>query len=90
LCGFTEPGDQMNSDPLLGLLQDNGGATPTQALWPGSPAIDYGDPSRCPVADQRGIVRPADGDGDSSAVCDIGAYELRWLRVFLPITAAPS
>jgi len=34
------PGDQINTDPLLGPLQDNGGPTFTHALLPGSPAID--------------------------------------------------
>ena len=39
------PGDQVNTDPLLGPLQDNGGPTFTHALLPGSPAIDAGDPA---------------------------------------------
>ena len=38
------PGDQINTDPTLGPLQDNGGPTLTHALLPGSPAIDTGDP----------------------------------------------
>jgi hypothetical protein len=41
--GFlTGPGDQINTDPLLGPLQDNGGPTFTHALLPGSPAIGVG------------------------------------------------
>jgi hypothetical protein len=50
------PGDQINTDPLLGPLQDNGGPTFTHALLPGSPAIDAGDPnfSPPPFNDQRG------------------------------------
>ncbi len=63
------------ADPLLGPLQNNGGPTETHALLPGSPAIDAGDNSTCPDVDQRGEPRPADGDGDSTAVCDIGAFE---------------
>jgi len=75
-CGFTITGDLSNIDPLLGPLQDNGGHTKTHALQAESPAIDAGDNTVCPATDQRGITRPQDGDGDSVAVCDIGAYEL--------------
>jgi CSLREA domain-containing protein len=74
-CGLNAPGDLNNTDPLLGPLADNGGPTLTHALLPGSRAIDAGDNARCPATDQRGFLRPADGDGDGSAVCDIGAYE---------------
>lgn len=55
--GFlTGPGDQINTDPLLGPLQANGGPTFTHELLVGSPAIDAGDPgfSPPPVFDQRG------------------------------------
>jgi hypothetical protein len=50
------PGDQINTNPLLGPLQDNGGLTLTHALLPGSPAIDAGDPNFTPPPfhDQRG------------------------------------
>ena len=44
------PGDQINIDPMLGPLQDNGGPTFTHALLPGSPAIDSGDPNFVPPA----------------------------------------
>jgi hypothetical protein len=55
---LTGPGDQINTDPMLGPLQDNGGPTFTHALLPGSPAIDAGDPSFTPPPyyDQRGPV----------------------------------
>ena len=50
------PGDQINTEPLLGPLQDNGGPTFTHALLPGSPAINAGDPNFTPPPffDQRG------------------------------------
>jgi hypothetical protein len=37
------PGDQINTDPLLAPLQDNGGSTLTHMPLPGSPAIDAGE-----------------------------------------------
>ena len=69
-CGFNATGDLTNrATPGLGPLADNGGATQTEALLNGSPAIDAGDNSLCPAADQRGAPRP------QGPACDIGAYE---------------
>ena len=70
---LTDPGDQINTDPMLGPLQDNGGPTFTHALLPGSPAIDAGDPVFTPPPDydQRGF-------GYSRVLnsrIDIGAFE---------------
>jgi hypothetical protein len=64
-------GDRQSANPVLGELQDNGGATYTYALLAGSPAIGAAnpDPQRCTGTDQRGIARPQD------ATCDIGAFE---------------
>lgn len=73
---FNQTGDMQNTDPLLGPLQDNGGPTFTHALLEGSPAVDAGDPANCPATDQRGIARPADGDKNGDAVCDIGSFEM--------------
>ncbi len=68
-------------------LRDNGGNTPTHALLPGSNAIDAGS-GGCPDAggtpltmDQRGSTRPVDYDRDSTATCDIGAFELQAAEV---------
>ena len=76
------PPDLFDTDPLLGPLQYNGGATMTRMPLSGSPAIDgvapgYGttiddDPV---LTDQRGYARPMDGDADGVPLSDIGACE---------------
>src|SRR5262249_23909089 len=48
---------------------DNGGTVLTDALQPGSPAINGGSNAGCPAVDARGVSRP------QGASCDIGAYE---------------
>jgi len=63
-------------DPKLGALQNNGGATETMGLLPGSPAIDTGTNIGTLVTDQRGSIRPADGDGNGTWIRDIGAFEV--------------
>jgi len=75
-CGFVAPGDLSNSNPNIGVLANNGGPTFTHALLAGSPAIDAGNNATCSATDQRGSTRPIDGNGDTLAVCDIGAFEL--------------
>ena len=74
--GFlTATGDQINTDPLLAPLADNGVPTLTHALLMGSPAIDAGN-STLPT-DQRGFVRPFDSPLYPNAAngADIGAFE---------------
>jgi hypothetical protein len=52
----------------------------------GSPAIDAGDNGACPIDDLSGAYRPADGNGDGQAVCDLGAYEVQVLnQVYLTV-----
>jgi len=67
-AGFTV------ADPLLGPLQDNGGAVDTMAPLAGSPAIDQvpAAAAACPAADARGVARPVPAGG----TCDIGAVEI--------------
>jgi hypothetical protein len=70
-CWTAAAGDQIGTDPMLGILQSNGGPTQTHEPLNGSPAIDAGSPSCPPPAtDQRGIARP------QSTACDIGAFEV--------------
>jgi uncharacterized repeat protein (TIGR01451 family) len=75
-CHFTPgPGDQLNVDPNLGPILDNGGLNPTQAILPPSPAINAGNPAGCMgrlgllTTDERGLPR--------YGVCDIGAFEVQ-------------
>jgi hypothetical protein len=74
--GFlTGTGDQINTNPMLGPLQDNGGLTVTYQLLTGSPAINAGDPNFAPppLYDQR-------GPGDDRVVggrIDIGSFEVQ-------------
>ncbi|HSN94679.1 MAG TPA: choice-of-anchor Q domain-containing protein [Anaerolineaceae bacterium] len=74
--GYSGTGN-INTNPILGPLADNGGFTRTRALGATSPAIDKGnpDPETCPTIDQRGYSRPIDGDTLAGAICDMGAYE---------------
>ena len=84
----TTFGNVTGQDPKLGPLQNNGGATQTRALLPGSPALDAAqtltpgctnDLGAPLTADQRGFARPG------SAHCDIGAFEYYPPGPFLPL-----
>jgi CSLREA domain-containing protein len=78
--GYSGTGN-LNADPLLGPLQDNGSFTQTMALGFGSPAIDTGDDLTCPSTDQRGVTRP------QWMHCDIGAYEYEFVSTSTAITS---
>lgn len=68
-------GDQINTDPMLGPLQNNGGPTSTHALLPSSPAIDAGDPNFAPPPyyDQRGPTFWRVRNGR----IDVGSFEVQ-------------
>jgi CSLREA domain-containing protein len=79
--------DFPNTDPQVGPLAANGGPTMTQALPPGSPAIDKVDLRTCATAsptDQRGLSRPR------GTACDIGAYEFDGLSSITPPSCVPT
>lgn len=81
-CGAT-----LTADPLLGALENNGGATETMLPQAFSPAIDFtlAGSYGCGTvytSDQRGYTRPVDG------YCDIGAIELE--TNFVPTAVADS
>ena len=69
-CGLTELGDRQGIPVLLGPLADNGGPTDTEAVLPGSLALDSGACAFAGDVDQRGVSRPR------GTRCDVGAYEL--------------
>ena len=65
-------------------LGSYGGSTPTMPpvmiSGTGNVIIDNDRATlECQMFDQRGIMRPQDGDGDGIRVCDSGAVEYRGL-----------
>jgi CSLREA domain-containing protein len=76
-------------DPKLGPLAGTPGFPWTHTPLSNSPLLDTGTPIApgppptlrvagqfpCAATDQRGVVRPEDGDGDGIKVCDVGAVE---------------
>ncbi len=79
-AGIAAAGD-LSGTPIADLdvglmaLALNGGTTLTHALAADSIAIDAGTSTGAPSIDQRGTSRPLDGDGDTVAAVDIGAFE---------------
>lgn len=78
-CTIDATNNIFNQDPLLESLT---GSPAYHSLPQNSPAVDAGNPAApgsggnaCAAADQRGAIRPADGNSDSNAICDIGAFE---------------
>lgn len=81
------PDTQIGACPLLAPLHDNGGPTPTMALYTGSPAINTGINSTGLAYDQRGGPMPVPStippppqafDRHSGPASDIGAYEYQY------------
>jgi hypothetical protein len=74
-CHLTNTTSQVDTDPLLAPLAQNGGPTSTRGLYDGSPALDQippglGTPCQgASLSDQRGVMRPV------GTACDVGAFE---------------
>jgi len=80
-CRFGAVGSFQDIDyPFLGEAGDFGGLTPTFMPDPNGILVDPPG-SDCEslnlqlFIDQRGVARPLDGNGDGTALCDIGAVE---------------
>ncbi|MBD8525397.1 CSLREA domain-containing protein [Pseudomarimonas arenosa] len=67
---------QSRSALQIGALADNGGPLYSHALGPASIAIDAAGLT-CSGQDGRGYARPVDGNNDSNAYCDVGAFEFQ-------------
>ncbi|GJL65577.1 MAG: hypothetical protein NPIRA05_05480 [Nitrospirales bacterium] len=78
-------------DPNLNVFSNWGGTTRTHRIQLDSPAIDQGSGfGGCPTTDQRGYIRPVDGNEDGNAVCDSGAVERGAVPLVLPITGVEA
>jgi predicted outer membrane repeat protein len=77
-------------DPVIAALGNNGGATPTMMLLPGSPAIDAGEISGAtPQGDQRDLERVLIGGLDLGAYeASAGDYNLAGLTVYSTVDPA--
>jgi len=79
-------------DPQLLPLGSYFDQPPIHPLEKTSPAVDAAAPSACPIDDQRGALRPQDGNGDGISICDIGAYEYGYpyaINAYLPLVLKP-
>lgn len=88
-CGFIDHYSLIDTGDLrirgLRTLDASAASMPVLDVFAGSPVIDAGNPDvpgadtafACAAGDALDADRPADGDGDGIAQCDIGALELQ-------------
>jgi hypothetical protein len=75
---IIDNGGNLQSSASCGSLPvGNANVNPSFVPQPGSPAIDAGVGAGCPSNDFYGTARPKDGNSDGSAICDIGAVEVK-------------
>jgi CSLREA domain-containing protein len=80
-------GNITGQDPKLGSLVDLANYTDGYLLTRASPAIDK--VLSCTITtDQRGALRPIDGNGDGTPNCDMGAVEMA-SPIFIPLIRRP-
>lgn len=65
----TDNGGNIDANPLFVGEYDN------LRLDFGSPSIETGTNTGCPLTDLDGLPRPVDANADATATCDMGAYE---------------
>ncbi len=81
-CGFSGPGDlegvSLGLAALATLATNSGSLASTRGHLPvaGSLLIEAADAASCTAFDQRRGPRPADGDTNGTAECDLGAIEV--------------
>ncbi len=85
----TDMQNLINATPLLAPLADYGGPTQTMPPLPGSPAVDVAAATTAQT-DQRGFPRSRDGDGDGTALPDLGAVEASHIIVTVPGDSGPG
>lgn len=76
-CTYTPSAGDLSGAAGLDAYSDD--STPGNGHYPllsTSQAVDAGDNTACAATDQIGTSRPQDGDGNATAICDIGAFEI--------------
>ncbi len=79
-CGFSAANSLSGTNPMIGVLADNGGATHTRTIDNNSPAFDRipTGSNQCLGAittDQRNAPRAGGSPDTGYAACDVGAFE---------------
>jgi CSLREA domain-containing protein len=83
--GTSIIGSSTTIDPGLNSLNDLGQFTRVHSLLISSPAINAGDPAGCSgVGPRLLMIDQHYNDRVRGGICDLGAYESRYSKIFLP------